>query len=196
MNWTNCQYSIVQSLRCVWLPDCPLSRALHVSSCISLPFTDDDKLFFDNNFFHNNVQTWPRPTEGVFPPLRLPNWMIPPKMMYFHYIDKKKPDCPWIWPRNWKQCCNYFHEFPWLLVKALSVVQLDREKKRYWRLAAVELDREKWYWRLADIVTCWYLISCYMLISLYTQRKQHLEKLINFSIIGSLIKWQLWFFCT
>lgn len=26
---------------------------------------------------------------GVFPPLRLPNWMIPPKMMYFHYIDKK-----------------------------------------------------------------------------------------------------------
>lgn len=25
----------------------------------------------------------------------------------------------------------------------LSVGQLDREKKRYWRLAAVELDREK-----------------------------------------------------
>lgn len=41
----------------------------------------------------------------------------------------------------------------------LSVVQLDREKKIYWRLAAVELDREKWYWRLADIVTCWYLFT-------------------------------------
>lgn len=181
----------------MWLPDCPLSRALHVSLCISLPFTYDDKLFFDNNFFHNNVQTWPRPTEGVFPPLRLPNWMIPPKMMYFHYIDKKnliahgsdletENNVAIISMRVSMTTCQ----------GTLSVVQLDREKKRYWRLAAVELDREKWYWRLADIVTCWYLISCYMLISLYTQRKQHLEKLINFSIIGSLIKWQLWFFCT